>query len=280
VSVAEERRRRAIAAASAVARKHGLEPRDPVVLQDWNNTVVHLRPLPLVAKVSTSPLGHLSRSFQREVDATTYLADRKGPVIPPSSLLPPSPHHYAGMLVTFWEYCAGARVDESDAVEVGSSLAVLHSEFSGYVGELPSFREQVEDVSDLLARHGALPALGSADHSFLRDRADRLVERLNGFDLEEQPLHSEAHLGNVMRTEEGLRWFDFESVCRGPREWDLSTLPGDALHAFEDYDAGLLDLLRQLRSLCVAAWCWVQPERAPEVAEAARFHLRLLKDAR
>jgi hypothetical protein len=56
VSLAQERRRRAIAAASGVARGYGLEPTNPVVLQDWNNTIIHLRPFPVVAKVSTSPL--------------------------------------------------------------------------------------------------------------------------------------------------------------------------------------------------------------------------------
>jgi hypothetical protein len=73
-----------------------------------------------------------------------------------------------------------------------------------------------------------------------------------------------------MRTEDGLRWFDFESVCRGPLEWDLATLPDGALGSFSGYDRARLELLRQLRSLCVAVWCWLQPERAPEVAEAAR----------
>jgi hypothetical protein len=32
-----------------------------------------------------------------------------------------------------------------------------------------------------------------------------------------------------------------------------------------------------VRSLCVAVWCWAQPERAPEVDEAADVHLRLLR---
>jgi hypothetical protein len=31
-----------------------------------------------------------------------------------------------------------------------------------------------------------------------------------------------------------------------------------------------------MRSVCVAAKCWVEPDRAPELREAARIHLQLL----
>ena len=99
-----------------------------------------------------------------------------------------------------------------------------------------------------------------------------------GVTSDERPLHGEAHLANAMVTHDGIRWFDFESVCRGPLEWDLSALPDEAHGAFEDVDSQLLALLRRLRSLCVAVWCSVQPDRAPEVAEAADFHLRLQRE--
>jgi hypothetical protein len=35
--------------------------------------------------------------------------------------------------------------------------------------------------------------------------------------------------------------------------------------------------MRRMRSVCVAAKCWVAPERAPEVREAAHVHLKLLR---
>jgi len=38
-----------------------------------------------------------------------------------------------------------------------------------------------------------------------------------------------------------------------------------------------LTLLRRMRSLCVAVKCWIDPERASEVGEAAVVHLRLLR---
>jgi len=44
---------RAVAAAVAVARAHGLAVGEPAVLSDGVNLVVHLRPAPVVARVAT-----------------------------------------------------------------------------------------------------------------------------------------------------------------------------------------------------------------------------------
>jgi hypothetical protein len=276
----EERRERAVRAAVAAAREHGLDPTSPAVLQDWNNTTVHLAPLPLVAKVSTSPLADGSRSLAREVDVASHLADRGAPVIPPASVLPPGPHHVDGLVLTMWEYCAGEPVDEGDAESAGRALAAVHDAFLDYPGELPRFEEQIQEVGRLLDREGTLPALTRTDREFLREQHAAIAEALTLRQFEERPLHGEAHLGNVLRAVDGLRWFDFESACRGPVEWDVTTrtrcvLPREA----DTVDAELLGLLGRARSLCVAVWCWVEPDRAPEVAETARFHLRLLRDA-
>ena len=47
------------------------------------------------------------------------------------------------------------------------------------------------------------------------------------------------------------------------RSWDLSALP----HAAADLaaDAGLLDMLRRLRSVCVATWCWAIRDGQPRL---------------
>jgi len=274
VSSAAERRARAVGAASAVARAHGLDPADPVVLQDWNNTVVHLQPLALVARVSTSPLAPLARALEREVAVASHLAARSAPVIPPSDLLPPGPHEHAGLLLTFWEFAEGHLAAHEDAAEAGAALAEVHRAFAGFAGDLPSYREQLGAVERLL--DDAPLSLAEADRRFLRELYARLARELPEGD--ERRLHGEAHLANAMVTQDGIRWCDFESVCRGPLEWDLSALPDEGLGAFEDTDSQLLALLRRLRSVCVAVWCSVQPERAPEVAEAAAFHLRLQRE--
>jgi hypothetical protein len=47
--------------------------------------------------------------------------------------------------------------------------------------------------------------------------------------------------------------------------------------AFPSVDRNVLDLLRRFRSLAVAVKCWMEPDRDPELAEAAAVHLRLLR---
>lgn len=273
-----ERRQRAVDAALAVARAHGLEPHSPVVLQDWNNTIVFLAPLPLVAKVSTSPLAEGSRSLAREVGVAAHLAALGAPVIPPSTLLPPGPHRADGLTLTIWEHCPGEPVAESEFEAAGFALAEIHEALLDYPGDLPRFEQQIEEVSRVLDRDDTMPTLAQGDRAFLREQHASIAGALASRSFDKRPLHAEAHLGNVLHTAGGLRWFDFESACLGPVEWDVTTLPEGARGAFPA-DRELLELLERARSLCVAVWCWVQPERAPEVAGAASFHLRLLRGA-
>jgi hypothetical protein len=61
---------------------------------------------------------------------------------------------------------------------------------------------------------------------------------------------------------------------------DLAALDDAAVALFSDVDLELIPLLRRMRSVCVAAKCWVEPNRAPEVRDAAHFHLKLLRDER
>lgn len=71
---------------------------------------------------------------------------------------------------------------------------------------------------------------------------------------------------------------DCETACRGPLEWDLAALDDAAVNLFPEVDWGLIGLLRRMRSACVAAECWTELTRAPEVFEAAHVHLTLLCD--
>jgi len=271
------RRARASQAAVAVARRYGLEDCRPIVLQDWNNTIVHLAPASVVAKVSTSPLGQAgSRALTRELAVALHLAAAGAPVVPPSSELPPGPHRHAGTELTFWTLCAHGS-GEIDPVEAGETLRATHEALATYAGTLPRFTDQLTEVRGVLDDPSALRALAAQDRQFLKLMLDELEGRLGRVTFELRPLHGEAHLGNVLKTPSGLLWLDFESACLGPLEWDLSMLPLEALAAFASVDEPLLALLRRLRSLCVAVWCWVQPERAPEVREAAEFHLASLR---
>src|SRR5438552_531733 len=124
-----------------------------------------------------------------------------------------------------------------------------------------------------------LPVLAARDKEFLISEHDRfrgLLTTTAAF--MPTAIHGDPHLGNVLMTSNGPRWTDWESACVGPVEWDLACLPETALPSFPTVNAELLTVLRDLRSVCVAVWCWAEPDRAPEKREAAEYHLRRLRE--
>jgi len=129
----------------------------------------------------------------------------------------------------------------------------------------------------LLEDKFALPALAPDDRDFLLKESHRFCTQLGTFSFTPISIHGDCHLGNALITSSGAVWTDFESVCQGPREWDLTCLPKEVLSIFPSVDRELYDVLRDLRSFCVAVWCWVDPDRSPEKREAAEYHLQRLR---
>lgn len=267
-----ERQRRAVATVRAIAARYGIAFEGATILHDSNHTVIHLVPVPLVAKVNTSP----QVSAVDEVAIARFLADRGAPVVSPASLLPPGPHRETGLAVTFWDYCP--HVDEEPSPDVhGRYLRLLHDALEGYAGPLPAWN-YLGGVDRILADVSALAALPPDDRAFLRRRYKELGSGLASHEMTSRVLHGEPHGKNLLLSPRGPSWIDFEAVCRGPQEWDLTMLPDEVVDEyFTDVDRDLLATLRQLRSLCVAAWCWLDPDRDPVLREAGTYHLALLK---
>jgi hypothetical protein len=65
---------------------------------------------------------------------------------------------------------------------------------------------------------------------------------------------------------------DFESVCSGPLEWDLSALPCVDTGIFS-VDADLLALLRRLRSLCFTVWWWTRSGISPALCQPTSLQI-------
>jgi aminoglycoside phosphotransferase (APT) family kinase protein len=91
---------------------------------------------------------------------------------------------------------------------------------------------------------------------------------------ETQPLHGDAHPGNLLMTPRGPVWNDFEDTWRGPVEWDLACLALthrlDGMAAVREYPpVGDLTFWLRLRKLHVAGWLTVLERRFPRYREAA-----------
>jgi hypothetical protein len=264
----------AVRAAVEVAAENGLRADDPVVLRDAWHVLVHLRPLPLVARVSSGrpyPEGPPEEDVIRELAVASHAARAGAPVVPPSDLLDPGPHRHGGHVVAFWQYAGPPR--EVEPIAAGEALRAIHESLADYEGELPSLH------SDDLA--GILDSLEpSADVEFLRELG---LRRPAG---PAQAIHGDAHLANCLP---GPLWHDFETACRGPRELDLAALrlsdevrdddPSRiALEAYGDHDA---DLLREFLPV-YAAWVYASfmaaLPRRPELAPILDERLRWLRE--
>jgi hypothetical protein len=252
----EERSRRAVAAATALARENGLRVEEPVVLNDLFSLMAHLKPAPVVARVATympklrAPVGPW---LEREIAITTFLSERSAPVVAPSQELPPGPHERDGFTISFWTY---VRLDPDrtpTSADCSAMLPDLHAVLRSYPGELPILcANDVPRGLDLLEQAGGV--LSRAEAERLRASAERLRPLWEAPGDDVQPLHGDAHPGNLIATREGgLVWIDFEDACLGPVEWDLATMMDpDAVAAHHRPDPEVMARCTELRVLQVA----------------------------
>jgi len=265
----------AVDAAVAVAAEHGLVSDDPIVLRDAWHVLVHLRPLPLVARVSNGrpyPEGPPEDDVIRELAVASHAARAGAPVIPPSDLLDPGPHRHGGHVVAFWQYVRPRR--EVEPVAAGEGLRAIHDALADYDGELPSLH-----TDDLVAITDRLEP--SADVDFLRELG--LRQPAGGV---VQAIHGDAHLANCLP---GPLWHDFETACRGPREFDLAALTLSdevraddasriALEAYGDHDAGVLEECLPIYAAWIYASFMVALPRRPELGPVLAERLRWLRE--
>jgi len=210
----------ALQAAQAVARACGLPCDDAVVLGGGSNALVHLRPAPVVARVMTATaLLHddVESWLSREVAVGAFLGER-GLAVAPTDLMPPGPDQRDGLWMTFWEYVPhDGRGDEVGASELGRSLRSLHAALAEFPGELEPLLGVQEDILLLLDELQPPPEC-------LRTTLSELTPPVFDSRLPAQPLHGDTGLSNVLRTDKGLLWNDFEDVCSGPVDWDVAGL--------------------------------------------------------
>jgi hypothetical protein len=255
-----------VAAALAVAREQGVRCDDPVILRDAWHVLVHLRPAPVVARVTSSlpyPEGPDPEGVVRELSVAVFCAEAGCAVVPPASEVEAVPYRRDGHIVTFWRYIE--PYDDPDPGAAVRELRRLHDALENYGGVLPPFGHprETEDMLDTLPP--------SDDVELLRAIAARRP------DVDGQALHGDAHLYNVLGSPSGPLWHDFETACHGPREYDLAAFWEDAtLAAYGPYDRELLEAVRPLYVAWVTASMMMALPRRPELAGAVERRLREL----
>jgi hypothetical protein len=268
-----------LAAARKAAVKAGLGPVTPKLLHLGNHTSARLAPWPIVARIASGTSFDLSGgSIRRELRIGNCRANHRAPSVRPTDAVKPGPHFEHGCAITFWAFVDGSPVStETDERMAAAALRRLHAALADVGLELPSFMDKITSCETILADEAAAPNLAPADRSFLQSVYERLRGDLVGAGSTGQPIHGDSHVGNAIITDAGAVWMDLESVCIGPIEWDIGFLPPATWSEFEHANPTLISALADVRSLCVATWCWAEFDRSPATNEAALHHLAELK---
>jgi phosphotransferase family enzyme len=220
------------------ARVHGVVVRDPVVLHDGANVVVHLQPAPVVARVAstTAVVRRDPAAFlRRDVAVASYASAHGASVAPPSRELPSGPVVHRGRVLTCFEF-VGSIDRKAEPAELGRALAELHRVLEGFDGDLPYLGPvfgELRDVATALGRYGEFTDDEVARVSAAIDECAATLPPPSG-----RALHGDPHHRNVIVTERGIVWNDFEDTCRGAIGWDLACLGRrsgpDAVAAYGD----------------------------------------------
>ena len=217
-----------IRAATETALAHGITPDRCDILQNGSTLVLRLTET-LVARVVQDVDGPRQGTewFARENAIALHLTRHGAPVIPLHPDLPPGPHEHLGYPINFWQFVTAIDAP-ADAREAGQKLYECHDILRGFAGPLPRLAILTESLAILQERE-LFPA---ATQQLLRDHLTTSIGALGAFPY--QPLHGDAHMGNLMNTTLGLLWTDWEDTFSGPVEWDLASVIWNAQILDED----------------------------------------------
>ncbi|MDP1870654.1 MAG: serine/threonine protein kinase [Gallionella sp.] len=233
---------------------------------------------PLIVKFYR-PARWTDDAILEEHEFVATLAAREIPVVPANLINGTTLHEFNGFRFSVFNKHGGRapELDRPDTLEwMGRFLGRIHA-----VGALKTYVHRptldidsfgVEPVEYLMANEFISPALrevyrGVAAHAL--DGVKRCFDRAG--DVKSLRLHGDCHVGNVLWTDDGPHFVDFDDSRTGPAIQDLWMLLsgeraeqtrqfGDLLAGYEDFydfnprEVHLIEALRTLRLIHYAAW--------------------------
>lgn len=283
----------AIQEVRALARDFGAIV-DPVVVADRSNLVLRLDPLPLVARVAmaTSTVRVGMAWLRREMEIAEFLAHADVLVTRPSERLPAGPHERAGLIISFWQR-ETLIASSADPRAAGEGLAAVHAALVRYPHSTLPLWGGVEEARVVYGRAKERNVFDDDEVRRMEaawERGERIIEETPSRSASFQAVHGDAHIGNVLATERGAVWTDWEDAFVGPIEWDIACLRSRAALFGEDvqlieamtaaysapYNRALVEDLALLRNLQVIPWLAIFAEREPELIGRMRARIARL----
>jgi len=277
-----------IRAATETAIAHGIPPGRCEILQNGSTLVLRLTDT-LVARVVQDRDGPRvgTEWFARENAVAEHLAKHGAPVIPLHPDLPPGPYEHLGYPLNFWQFVTAIEAEACPAA-TGTTLHQCHEVLRSFPHPLPELAILTEsiDLLETLERRMLFPP---STLQLLHDRLVSSIAVLERFPY--QPLHGDAHPGNLLNTTRGLLWTDWEDTFLGPVEWDLASIIWNARILDEDHETAdaILDAYQQAggsvdptalhhsliaRAAVMSAWYPIlYPDPSPERRKKLEFRL-------
>ena len=250
---------RAVAAAMSIASSLDLTVDDAIVLNDSNRLVLRLMPCDVVVRVA--PITY--QDAQLEVEVAGRLAQTGSPVAALDHRVEQRVYERNGWAVSLWTYYEPAPSRELSPAEYAQALERLHAGLRAIDLTTPHFLDRVVDTQQWIANRDVTPELPDADRALLINTLGSLRRSIADRGAAEQLLHGEPHPWNVLQTNDGPLFIDFENAVHGPVEYDLAWVPKEVSEHYPNADQELVGECRGLVVAIIAAHRWRQDDQHP-----------------
>lgn len=264
---------RAIAAVTSLARALDLRVDTTVVIRNSNKLALRLLPCDVLARVAMTG----DEVAALEVGLAQRLAAIKCPVAALDPRVEPRVYERDGFAVTLWTHYGVATAELDSPAEYADALHRLHMGMRSVEILAPHFTQRVAEAERLATSREATPGLTEIDRDLLVSTLHSARQVIDFRETAEQLLHGEPHPGNVLRSQKGVLFIDFETCCYGPVEFDVAHVPEQVSARYPDLDPTLLSECRRLVLAMVAAWRWDARDEFPNRLRHGRHMLTLLR---
>jgi thiamine kinase-like enzyme len=163
-------------------------------------------------------------------------------------------------------------------VEYAQSLERLHAGLRQVDITTPHFMDRVAATQQDVANRDVTPDLAETDRALLAKRPRDLRRSIVSRCAPEQLLHGEPHPWNVLNTENGPRFIDFENTAHGLVEYDLGWVPKEVSEQYPDADQDLVDECRGVVLAIIATHRWSCDDQHPSGRQSGVAFLNALRE--
>lgn len=266
----------AVAATMSVALEHGLSVDGATVIQNSNRLAVRLVPCDVLARVAApARRNHEVAAFELEMARRFEQTDSPVGVLEPR--VEPRVYLRDGFAITYWTYYEPVPAGDITSAEYAHALEHLHAGMRQLDADAPHFTDRVDEAETIVRNRSRSPELSDADRMLLANSLRSLRRDIVERSADEQLLHGEPHVGNLLKTASGLLFIDLEACCYGPVEFDIAHAPDEVGDHYALADRVLLRDCRMLVLAMVAAW---RADRVDELPNGREMLEQLLGELR